>query len=103
MRITKGQIKIMTALGDSTQAEPMYGREAMRRAEVGPGSFYPNVELLEQRGWVDSRFECPEPLSDRARRRCYWLTEEGGRGLRRTRLKKTPRWRLGFRPATAHA
>jgi PadR family transcriptional regulator PadR len=59
-------------------ATPCYGLELMRATGLPSGSLYPVLARLERAGWVRSRREKVDPVSEgRPPRRYYELTPDG--------------------------
>jgi DNA-binding MarR family transcriptional regulator len=77
-RLTKATIALLDVLVEADPGEPLWGLLICRRADLGPGTVYPGLERLAERGWVTSSWEDVQPAG-RPRRRFYTLTVLGRR------------------------
>jgi DNA-binding MarR family transcriptional regulator len=76
IRLTKPTISVLETLLSATDAAPAWGLSICRDADLGPGTVYPILDRLTERGWVTSRNETA-PHPGRPARRYYELTGEG--------------------------
>jgi DNA-binding PadR family transcriptional regulator len=76
IRLTKPTIAVLEALLSATSDEPAWGLSICRNADLGPGTVYPILERLAERGWVTSYQEVG-PHPGRPARRFYELTGTG--------------------------
>jgi DNA-binding PadR family transcriptional regulator len=75
-RLTKPTIGVLEALLAATDDNPAWGLSICTDADLGPGTVYPILGRLTERGWVVSRDEA-EPHPGRPARRYYQLTNDG--------------------------
>ncbi|MFD7793659.1 PadR family transcriptional regulator [Streptomyces sp. NPDC059759] len=94
IRLTKPTIAVLEALLSATDDAPAWGLSICRDADLGPGTVYPILDRLAERGWVTSMEETG-PHPGRPARRFYELTGTGrlqatnsleARAVRRFRL-----------------
>ncbi|QNP71267.1 helix-turn-helix transcriptional regulator [Streptomyces roseirectus] len=76
IRLTKPTIAVLEALISATSDQPAWGLSICRDADLGPGTVYPILDRLAERGWVISREETG-PHPGRPARRFYELTGVG--------------------------
>lgn len=76
IRLTKPTIAVLEALLSATSDAPAWGLSIIRAADLGPGTVYPILERLCERGWVASHEET-DPHPGRPARRYYELTGTG--------------------------
>ncbi|MBD9703354.1 helix-turn-helix transcriptional regulator [Streptomyces sp. ID01-12c] len=76
IRLTKTTIAVLEALLTATSDDPAWGLSICRDADLGPGTVYPILDRLAERGWVTSRDETG-PHPGRPARRFYELTGTG--------------------------
>ncbi|MDT0387854.1 PadR family transcriptional regulator [Streptomyces dubilierae] len=76
IRLTKPTIAVLETLLSATDERPAWGLSICRDADLGPGTVYPILDRLTDRGWVTSRSET-DPHPGRPARRYYELTGEG--------------------------
>ncbi|MEU9570231.1 helix-turn-helix transcriptional regulator [Streptomyces massasporeus] len=76
IRLTKPTIAVLEALLSATSDRPAWGLSICRSADLGPGTVYPILDRLAERGWVASREETT-PHPGRPARRFYELTGTG--------------------------
>ncbi|WP_340379040.1 PadR family transcriptional regulator [Streptomyces sp. SS7] len=76
VRLTKPTIAVLEALLSATSDSPAWGLSICRSADLGPGTVYPILERLAERGWVSS-WEETTPHPGRPARRFYELTGTG--------------------------
>ncbi|MFD5582223.1 PadR family transcriptional regulator [Streptomyces sp. NPDC127063] len=76
IRLTKPTIAVLEALLSATSDKPAWGLSICRDADLGPGTVYPILDRLAERGWVDSHEESG-PHPGRPPRRFYELTGTG--------------------------
>jgi len=82
-RMTTSVLKVAAALLADPAAE-RYGLQLMQATGLPSGTLYPILVRLERAGWVESRWERTDPVSDgRPNRRYYQLTAEGAVAARR--------------------
>lgn len=75
-RLTKPTIGVLTALLAATDDNPAWGLSICRDADIGPGTVYPILDRLTERGWITSRDE-DGPHPGRPARRYYEFTDNG--------------------------
>jgi DNA-binding MarR family transcriptional regulator len=75
-RLTKPTIGVLEALLSATSDAPAWGLSICRDADLGPGTVYPILDRLTERGWVTSHEETG-PHPGRPARRFYELTGTG--------------------------
>ena len=76
-RLTSSVLKVMAALLADPSAE-RYGLQLMQDTGLPSGTLYPILVRLERAGWVGSRWEEADPVTEgRPNRRYYRLTAEG--------------------------
>jgi DNA-binding PadR family transcriptional regulator len=75
-RLTKPTIGVLEALLAATDERPAWGLSICTDADLGPGTVYPILDRLIERGWIASRDET-EPHPGRPARRYHTLTEQG--------------------------
>ncbi|MFF0095295.1 PadR family transcriptional regulator [Streptomyces canus] len=94
IRLTKPTIAVLQALLVATSDKPAWGLSICRDADLGPGTVYPILDRLTERGWITSHEEST-PHPGRPARRHYELTSTGrqaatealeARASRRSRL-----------------
>ena len=66
----------------------LHGYELSRRTGVKPGTLYPLLERLADRGWLEARWE-DSPAAGRPRRHAYRLTQAGIEEPARTTPSRT--------------
>lgn len=76
IRLTKPTIAVLEALLSATDDSPAWGLSICRDADLGPGTVYPILDRLTERGWVTS-YEEAGPHPGRPARRYYELTGVG--------------------------
>jgi DNA-binding MarR family transcriptional regulator len=76
IRLTKPTIAVLETLLSATDDAPAWGLSICRDADLGPGTVYPILDRLTERGWVTSRNET-DLHPGRPARRYYELTGEG--------------------------
>jgi hypothetical protein len=76
IRLTKPTIAVLEALLSATSDNPAWGLSICRNADLGPGTVYPILERLTERGWVTSSQETGFHPG-RPARRFYELTGTG--------------------------
>ena len=93
LRSSKQTLKLLAALTGSP-ASWHYGYALSRETGLLSGTLYPILMRLEQRGWLETRWETPPPDSDkrfgRPPRHMYRLTR-GGRANAVKALAVTPK------------
>ncbi|WP_331750192.1 PadR family transcriptional regulator (plasmid) [Streptomyces longwoodensis] len=82
IRLTKPTIAVLETLLSATSDERAWGLSICRDADLGPGTVYPILDRLSERGWVTS-YEETGPHPGRPARRFYELT-----GIGRTRAEE---------------
>ncbi|MEV5483794.1 MULTISPECIES: helix-turn-helix transcriptional regulator [Streptomyces] len=78
IRLTKPTIAVLEALLSATDDVPAWGLSICRDADLGPGTVYPILERLSERGWVVSHEETGLHPG-RPARRFYEMTGAGRR------------------------
>ncbi|MFF9488962.1 PadR family transcriptional regulator [Streptomyces sp. NPDC014676] len=76
IRLTKPTIAVLERLLSATADNPAWGLSICRDADLGPGTVYPILDRLTERGWVTSHEESG-PHPGRPARRFYELTGAG--------------------------
>ncbi|MFJ9347889.1 PadR family transcriptional regulator [Streptomyces sp. NPDC101237] len=96
IRLTKPTIAVLEALLCATVNKPAWGLSICRDADLGPGTVYPILDRLAERGWVTS---CEEtgPHPGRPARRFYELTGAGRQqATAALEARRTRRFGLGL-------
>jgi len=99
IRLTKPTVAVLEALLTATADTPAWGLSICRDADLGPGTVYPILDRLAERGWVRSWDET-KPHPGRPARRYYELTG-AGRAHAQAALKARYAKRLRFMPGLA--
>ncbi|MFF3726865.1 PadR family transcriptional regulator [Streptomyces erythrochromogenes] len=95
-RLTKPTIAVLEALIASSAQSPAWGLSICRDADLGPGTVYPILDRLSERGWVKSWDET-SPHPGRPARRYYELTGAGRmQATEALEARQTRRSRLGL-------
>lgn len=77
MRVTGPLLKVLSVMQEDP-GTAMYGLQLSRSTGLKSGTLYPLLDRLEEVGWVESRWETPDPTARRhPRRRYYSLTGTG--------------------------
>ncbi|WP_043674224.1 PadR family transcriptional regulator [Streptomyces xylophagus] len=76
IRLTKPTIAVLETLLSATSDKQAWGLSICRDADLGPGTVYPILDRLTERGWVTS-YEETGPHPGRPARRFYELTGVG--------------------------
>jgi DNA-binding MarR family transcriptional regulator len=101
IRLTKPTIAVLETLLAATDETPAWGLSICRDADLGPGTVYPILERLSERGWVTSREEAG-PHPGRPARRFYELTGAGRQqATEALRARRERRFGLGLAGGTA--
>ncbi|MEU8028815.1 helix-turn-helix transcriptional regulator [Streptomyces sp. NPDC049099] len=96
IRLTKPTIAVLEVLLSAAEDAPAWGLSICRDADLGPGTVYPILERLSERGWVTSREETG-PHPGRPARRFYELTGAGRRqAAEALKARRERRFRLGL-------
>lgn len=96
LRLTKPTIAVLAALLSATEEEPAWGLKICRDADLGPGTVYPILDRLTERGWVTGQEETG-PHPGRPARRFYELTGTGRQqAADALQMRKLSRFRLGL-------
>ncbi|MGW1719844.1 PadR family transcriptional regulator [Streptomyces sp. NPDC002156] len=74
--MTKPTISVLEVLLAATGDSPAWGLRICREADLGPGTVYPILNRLEDRGWITSRTEAT-PHPGRPPRLFYEFTGAG--------------------------
>ncbi|GGU38204.1 PadR family transcriptional regulator [Streptomyces violascens] len=98
MRLTKVMTEIMAVVDGATTEQPVWGLTVLEKTGRGPSSIYPALERLEEIGWIEGRWETSES-ANRPRRRYYWPTPQGQRGLRQRKTRPFALWHRSVRTA----
>lgn len=69
VRMTMATKAVLRALLDGA-SEDLYGLAVMEWTRLGSGVVYPILTRLEERGWVEARWEADQPAG--RPRRCYY-------------------------------
>ncbi|MFJ8153987.1 PadR family transcriptional regulator [Streptomyces sp. NPDC094468] len=101
IRLTKPTIAVLETLLSATDDDPAWGLSICREADLGPGTVYPILDRLAERGWVTSREETG-PHPGRPARRFYQLTGSGRLQARDAlEARAARRFRFGLSGGTA--
>ncbi|MEU4168842.1 PadR family transcriptional regulator [Streptomyces sp. NPDC026665] len=96
IRLTKPTIAVLEALLSATDDAPAWGLSICRDADLGPGTVYPILDRLTERGWVTSHEETG-PHPGRPARRFYELSGIGRRtATEALESRKARRFGLGL-------
>jgi DNA-binding MarR family transcriptional regulator len=96
LRLTKPTIGVLEALLSATSDKPAWGLSICRDADLGPGTVYPILDRLADRGWVTS-YEETGPHPGRPARRFYELTGTGRQQATEVlEARAERRFKLGF-------
>ncbi|WUW66282.1 PadR family transcriptional regulator [Streptomyces sp. NBC_01455] len=96
IRLTKPTIAVLEALLAATAEAPAWGLSICRDADLGPGTVYPILDRLAERGWVTSREETG-PHPGRPPRRFYELTGAGRQQVKSAlQVRRTRRFGMGL-------
>jgi PadR family transcriptional regulator, regulatory protein PadR len=80
VRVSKQTLKLLSALS-SKPAEWHYGYALSRQTDLQSGTLYPILMRLEERGWLETQWEQPQPdtgkWGGRPPRHMYRLTASG--------------------------
>ena len=100
-RMTIPTQRVLQVLLEDVTAE-LYGAEIGDRAELASGTVHPILARLENRGWLESRWEDIDPRAEgRPPRRYYRLTGAGVDSARDAlaRVRRPSAFQLRLRPA----
>ncbi|WEP00344.1 PadR family transcriptional regulator [Streptomyces sp. FXJ1.172] len=101
IRLTKPTIAVLETLISATDDAPAWGLSICRDADLGPGTVYPILDRLSERGWVTS-YEETSPHPGRPARRYYELTGAGRQqATQALEARKTRRFGLVMARGTA--
>jgi hypothetical protein len=101
IRLTKPTIAVLQSLLSATSSNPAWGLSICRDADLGPGTVYPILERLTERGWVTNREETG-PHPGRPARRFYELTGVGReQATAALKARASRRFGLGLAEGTA--
>ncbi|MER5400898.1 PadR family transcriptional regulator [Streptomyces sp. NPDC002599] len=98
IRLTKPTMAVLGVLLDAKPDAPAWGLNICRDADLGPGTVYPILDRLLERGWLRSWDEI-KPHPGRPARRFYEFTGSGraqaqealeARAARRARFSLRP-------------
>ncbi|MFJ1618705.1 PadR family transcriptional regulator [Streptomyces sp. NPDC088251] len=96
IRLTKPTIAVLETLLSAAGDNPAWGLSICRDADLGPGTVYPILDRLADRGWVVS-YEETGPHPGRPARRFYELTGTGRkRATEALTARKARRFGLGL-------
>ncbi|MFG3059023.1 PadR family transcriptional regulator [Streptomyces sp. NPDC048231] len=96
IRLTKPTIAVLEALLAAVGGNPAWGLSICRDADLGPGTVYPILDRLAERGWVTS-YEETGPHPGRPARRFYELTGAGRQqALEALEVRRARRFGLGL-------
>ena len=96
LRLTKPTIAVLDSLLSATDDNPVWGLSICRHADLGPGTVYPILDRLGERGWLTS-YEETGPHPGRPARRFYELTGAGRQqALQALEARKARRFGLGL-------
>ena len=82
------------------QDDPAWGLRICEATGHGPGTVYPALDRLMKAGWIEDRWENPEP-TDRPRRRFYSVTSVGRVGYAAEQAKRASRGLAWAKPGAA--
>ncbi|MGW1322675.1 PadR family transcriptional regulator [Streptomyces antibioticus] len=96
IRLTKPTIVVLETLLSARSDSPPWGLSICRDADLGPGTVYPILDRLAQRGWVTS-YEETGPHPGRPARRFYELTSTGRQqAAEALKVRRARRFGLGL-------
>ncbi|MFJ3231261.1 PadR family transcriptional regulator [Streptomyces sp. NPDC086787] len=96
IRLTKPTIAVLESLLSASSDNPAWGLSICRDADLGPGTVYPILDRLAERGWVTS-VEESGPHPGRPPRRFYELTGTGRqRAVQALEGRRARRFGLGL-------
>ncbi|MFJ3795661.1 PadR family transcriptional regulator [Streptomyces sp. NPDC090088] len=96
IRLTKPTIAVLETLLAATDDSPAWGLSICRDADLGPGTVYPILDRLAERGWITSHEETG-PHPGRPARRYYELTGAGRQqSMQALEARKARRFGLGL-------
>ncbi|MFJ2966250.1 PadR family transcriptional regulator [Streptomyces collinus] len=96
IRLTKPTMAVLETLLSATDDAPAWGLSICRDADLGPGTVYPILDRLSERGWVTS-YEESGPHPGRPARRFYELTGTGReQATQALEARKARRFGLGL-------
>ncbi|WP_189390292.1 PadR family transcriptional regulator [Streptomyces sp. SDr-06] len=99
IRLTKSTMAVLGVLLDAKPNAPAWGLSICRDADLGPGTVYPILDRLLERGWL-SCWDETEAHPGRPARRFYEFTGAGrAQALEALEARNARRARFGFRPA----
>ncbi|CAM5695576.1 PadR family transcriptional regulator [Streptomyces pharetrae] len=101
IRLTKPTIAVLETLLSAAEDAPAWGLSICREADLGPGTVYPILDRLSERGWVTSHEETGSHPG-RPARRFYELTATGRRQATEALAARRAR-RFGLGLATGEA
>jgi len=76
VRVTAGVAKVLAAFLEDPAAD-RYGLDLMKTTDMASGTLYPILARLRMAGWVEAKWEQPDPDTSRPARRYYRLTAQG--------------------------
>ncbi|WP_148589741.1 PadR family transcriptional regulator [Streptomyces sp. WAC01526] len=101
IRLTKPTIAVLETLLSATSGNPAWGLSICRQADLGPGTVYPILDRLCERGWLTS-YEETGPHPGRPARRYYELTGNGRlQASQALEARKVRRFGLGLAGGSA--
>ncbi|MCT9005052.1 PadR family transcriptional regulator [Streptomyces rhizosphaerihabitans] len=99
IRLTKPTMAVLGVLLDAKPDAPAWGLSICREADLGPGTVYPILDRLLERGWLTSRDEV-EAHPGRPARRFYEFTGAGrAQAVEALEARAARRARFSLRPA----
>jgi PadR family transcriptional regulator PadR len=99
IRLTKPTMSVLGVLLDAKPDAPAWGLSICRDADLGPGTVYPILDRLLERGWLKSWDET-EAHPGRPARRFYTFTSGGrAQALEALEARNARRARFSLRPA----
>ncbi|MFF4147290.1 PadR family transcriptional regulator [Streptomyces sp. NPDC001698] len=99
IRLTKPTMAVLEVLLNAKPEAPAWGLSICRDADLGPGTVYPILDRLLERGWLKSWDEV-EAHPGRPARRFYEFTGAGRtQALEALEARKARRARFSLRPA----
>ncbi|GAA0348190.1 PadR family transcriptional regulator [Streptomyces turgidiscabies] len=98
IRLTKPTMAVLGVLLNVKPDAPAWGLSICRDADLGPGTVYPILDRLLERGWLRSWNE-EEAHPGRPARRFYEFTNVGrAQALEALEVRNARRARFGLRP-----
>lgn len=96
VRMTMVVMDIFDAVLSAPSDDPVWGLRICEATGHGTGTVYPALDRMLKAGWIEDRWEEPQPR-DRPRRRFYTVTSAGRvqyAASRAERAERRSRWAL---------